>query len=211
MKWAAICFVRVRSSGDDPCCPTAADALGRCREQLSGARAARTAQSCRGFLIPSWFSAFTYPGAWNSRGTDGFRDDGVRWRCCRDRSTLRSMDRVPATRGKCAQSPQRVSEKNRERGNRQLLHSMWLLKFGQPRQPQRCSHPCRNPRKLDSCACLSIFRTRLTDAEPGRQFPRIPLQETLFRNAGSHSQWRRYERGRLLARAAWFQATWVCN
>ena len=92
-----------------------------------------------------------------------------------------------------------------------MLHSMWLLKFGQPRQPQRCSHPCRNPRKLDSCAGLSIFQTRLTDAEPGRQFPRLPFPETLFRNAGFHSQGRRYERGRLLARAAWFQATWVCN
>ena len=72
--------------------------------------------------------------------------------------------------------------KNRERGDRQLLHSMWLLNFGQPRQPQRCSHPCRNPRKLDSCAGPSIFRTCLTDAEPRRQFPRLPFPETLFRN-----------------------------
>ncbi len=143
-------MVSVRSSGDDPCCPTAADTL--------------------------------------------------------DAAVNSCPERAPRGLRNRAGFP-----KNRERGNRQLLHSMWLLKFGQPRQPQRCSHSCRNPRKLDSCAGLSIFRTRLTDAEQGRQFPRLPFPETLFRNAGSHSQWRRYERGRLLARTAWFQATWVCN
>ena len=42
---------------------------------------------------------------------DGFRDDVVRWRCCRDRSILWPMDRVPAAMGKCAHSPKRVSEK----------------------------------------------------------------------------------------------------